>query len=125
MFFALQGIVRGFSVTTIDHANHGAPVEQLEKLGVRLLTMDLLSEATIEPMRQLIANLPKPLVLFCDNGNKPLEWSCFVPLLSPGDFAVVHDWGTEFNEQHLIPYPAPFMQEECESIQSMTRFFSI
>ena len=87
--------------------------------------MDLLSDATVEPMRELIESLPKPLVLFCDNGNRPLEWNRFVPLLSTGDFAAVHDWGTEFHESNLDPYPTPFMQEECEITQSMTRFFAI
>jgi hypothetical protein len=123
MFFTLQGIARGFSVTSIDNPNHGAPVEQLTKLGATLVTMDLLTESTVDPMRELIATLPKPLVLFCDNGDKPREWSLYVPLLSPVDFAAVHDWGTEFHEHNLFPSPAPFMQAECESISSMTRFF--
>ncbi len=125
MFFTLQGIARGFTITSIDDQNHGAPTEQLHKLGTKLLTMDLLSESTVEPMRELIASLPKPLVLFCDNGDKPREWGLYVPLLSPGDFAAVHDWGTEFRESNLIPKPNPFMQTECESIESMTRFFAI
>jgi cephalosporin hydroxylase len=125
MFFALQGNARGFSVTSIDNHNHGAPVEQLTQLGATLITMDLLSGSSVVPMRELIALLPKPLVLFCDHGDKPREWGMYVPLLSPGDFAAVHDWGTEFREHNLIPSPEPFMQAECESISSMTRFFSI
>jgi len=125
MFLTLQGIARDFLVVTIDHANHGAPKEQLEKLGTQVLSMDLLSEATIEPMAELFARLPKPLILFCDNGNKPLEWNRFVPLLSPGDFAAVHDWGSEFYEQNLDPTAEPFLREEAEQIESMTRFFQI
>jgi cephalosporin hydroxylase len=126
LFFTLQGIARGFSIASIDNQNRGVPVEQLNQLGASLITMDLLSESTVEPVRELIASLPKPLVLFfCDNGDKPREWSLYVPLLGPGDFAAVHDWGTEFHEHNLIPSFEPFMQSECESISSMTRYFSI
>lgn len=125
VYFQMQGLIRDFTVTSIDSIDHGVPAELLTKLGANLLTMDLLSESTVEPIRDLINSLPKPLVLFCDNGNKPLEWNRFVPLLSPGDFAAVHDWGTEFHESNLDPYPTPFMQEECEITQSMTRFFAI
>jgi hypothetical protein len=80
-------------------------------------------DASMKPLREFIASLPKPLVLFCDNGDKPREWQLYVPLLSTGDFAAIHDWGTEFHEHNLIPSPEPFMQAECESISSMTRFF--
>jgi len=45
-------------------------------------------------------------MLFCDNGHKPAEWNRFVPLLAPGDFAAVHDWGTEFGPEDLDP-PSP------------------
>ncbi len=125
VYFQMQGLIRGFSVTSIDSTDHGVPIELLTKLGVKLLTVDLLSEATVEPIRELIDSLPKPLALFCDNGNKPVEWNRFFPLLSPGDFATVHDWGTEFHESNLIPNPTLFMQAECELTQSMTRFFAI
>lgn len=125
VFLSLQGMARGFSVTTIDNGAHGAPAELLEKLGTTVLSCDLLSEQTVEPMRELLLSLPKPTVLFCDNGNKPLEWQRFVPLLSDGDYAVVHDWGSEFNPDNLEPAPTPFLNEECEAIDSMTRFFLI
>lgn len=125
MFFTLQGIARDFTVTSIDNRNHGAPVEQLSNLGTTLLTMDILSNSTVSLMRELIDSLPKPLVIFCDNGDKPREWQLYVAFLSPGDFAAVHDWGTEFHESNLNPHPTPFLQAECESIESMTRFFAI
>lgn len=125
VFLSLQGVSRGFSVTTIDNGAHGAPVELLQKLGATVLSWDLLSEQTVELMRELLISLPKPTVLFCDNGNKPLEWQRFVPLLTEGDYAAVHDWGSEFHEENLKPAPTPFLNQEAESIQSMTRFFKI
>jgi hypothetical protein len=125
VFLTLQGVARGFTVTTIDNGAHGAPLEKLRELGTNVLSWDLLSEQAVELMSELLLSLPKPTVLFCDNGNKPLEWQRFVPLLKNGDYAVVHDWGSEFHEDNLNPKPTPFLNEETESIQSMTRFFKI
>ena len=125
MFFALQSKVRGFNVTSIDHVDQGAPIDQLKNLGVTLLTLDLLSDATAEPIQTLIDGLPKPTVLFIDNGNKPREWQLYVPLLQTGDYAAVHDWGTEFHEHNLTPHATQFLKSESESFESMTRFFSI
>ncbi len=60
-----------------------------------------------------------------DNGNKLREWQLYVPLLSSGDVFDVHDWGTEFHEHDVIGNVTPFIQSECESIESMTRFFRL
>jgi len=48
-----------------------------------------------------------------------------VPLLSAGDYAAVHDWGSEFSEPDLDPKLPFVMREECESVGSLTRFFSV
>lgn len=125
MYLTLQGLVRGFQFVTIDSTNHGAPREKLEELGVRVLTMDLFAESAASTLKELFESLPKPLILFCDNGNKPEEWKRYVPLLEAGDYAAVHDWGTEFRKENLIPPARPFMQSECEAVKSMTRFFEV
>lgn len=41
------------------------------------------------------------IILFCDNGNKPLEFKTFVPHLDVGSIVAVHDWGTEFHEKDI------------------------
>lgn len=38
----------------------------------------------------------KPLLLFVDGGNKAQEFEALVPELAVGDYAAVHDYGTEF-----------------------------
>jgi hypothetical protein len=78
-FFTLQSKVRGFTVTSIDHTDHGAPTEQLKQLGVNLHTLDLLSDATAEPMRELLDSLPTQPSFFVDNGNKHRESELNVP----------------------------------------------
>jgi len=126
LFFAVQGMVRGFTMTTIDHNMDRCDVaDVLRRFKCELLTMDLLGESAVDEMTAILARLPKPTLLYCDNGHKPTEWNRFVPLLAPGDFAAVHDWGTEFGPENLDPCPEFFLQAEAESIQSMTRFFRI
>lgn len=49
----------------------------------------------------------------------------FTPQLNEGDFVAVHDWGTEFHESDLSGDVEFYMQDECESIESMTRFFRV
>jgi hypothetical protein len=44
------------------------------QLGVNLLTLDLLFEATVEPRREILDSLSKLTILVVGNGNKPREW---------------------------------------------------
>lgn len=51
----------------------------------------------------LIKSAPKPLLLFCDNGNKKLEVEIFSPFLEKGDYLTVHDYKIEIMPED-IPY---------------------
>ena len=51
----------------------------------------------------LIKQAPRPFVLFCDNGDKPLEIVKYAPAVRPGDFVAVHDVGTEVTLDRDIP----------------------
>lgn len=65
-----------------------------------------------------------PLLLFCDNGNKPREFAEFVPLLRPGDLVAVHDWGTEMNPPDIPDgLVIDHMAELADRLGAMTRFF--
>lgn len=126
LFFASQSKTRVLTVTTIDsNLSVNECRSQLDDLGCRVLEEDLLGATASDLVRELILSAPGPLVLFCDNGNKPAEWCRYVPMLRPGDFAAVHDWGSEFGPENLSPNPEPFLQVEAEAISSLTRFFRI
>lgn len=49
----------------------------------------------------IMDSCPRPLVVFFDNGNKPMEWNIYAPHTKPGDFCVVHDWETEFFPENI------------------------
>jgi len=75
----------------------------------------------------LVTIAPRPLLLYCDGGHKTREMQTFVPLLKPGDFAAVHDWGNEINDKDLEPIKnmiTPIWKSESEELKSWTRFFS-
>ena len=126
LFLAHQGRARDLAVVSVDLHHGGVDRPDLiASAGCRLVAMDLLGPGAPERMAALLAELPGPVVLFCDNGNKPAEWRSFVPLLASGDFAAVHDWGTEFTESDLNPTLPMLMQSPCEQAGSMTRFFGV
>jgi hypothetical protein len=56
-----------------------------------------------DDVRALIGQAPRPFVLYCDDGNKPLEVELFAPSLRSGDFLAVHDLGTEVFTQDIPP----------------------
>jgi hypothetical protein len=51
----------------------------------------------------LIKQAPRPFVLFCDDGDKPLEIGKYAPAVRVGDFVAVHDVGTEVSLDRDIP----------------------
>lgn len=51
----------------------------------------------------LISRAPRPFVLFCDDGDKPLEIEKYAPAVRVGDFVAVHDVGTEVSLERDLP----------------------
>lgn len=76
-------------------------------------------------IHDVLANGERPLILFCDGGNKPREFQTFVPSLRPGDFAVVHDYGTEFGDNDAAPVGHLVKQifPEAKAVGSKTAWF--
>lgn len=127
MFLALQARQRGISFTTVDKLEKpGActtPIGQ-ELLGSRFRRLDIFGEGRAVVEWLIREPEAHPLVLFCDDGDKPREMREFAPICLPGDFVVVHDWGTEATEQDLPGLPLrPTFTVESEGLLARTRFF--
>ncbi len=73
--------------------------------------------AQADEVRELIAAAPRPFVLYCDNGSKPLEVETFAPALRTGDFLAVHDLGTEVFARDI---PAEFA---ARLVRGLTGFY--
>ena len=64
----------------------------------------------------LMDNCERPLAVFFDDGDKPREWRVYGPHTRPGDFCIVHDWGTEFRSEHLNGLPVEqLFKAECDA----------
>lgn len=106
LYFALQCRQRGIQFHTYDNQRNFDVDSGLHGLlGLRdtFHNVNIFGEAGNESpaIGALIESCPKPLAIFFDNGDKPREWRTFAPHTSPGDFLVVHDWGTEFKESDI------------------------
>ena len=80
-----------------------------------------------EDFREVLAGAPRPLILFCDGGDKRTEVRMFVPFLQPGDIVGVHDWNSEIGAEDMLcveQYLELLMLDECEAMGSMTRFWT-
>jgi hypothetical protein len=99
IIFALHGITRGFQLHMFDRKRYKSldwPLPSLLGLEETSHAIDLFSEQGEKKVADLLQTSLHPLLLFCDNGDKPREFAAFVPHLQAGDYVGVHDWGLEF-----------------------------
>jgi cephalosporin hydroxylase len=52
---------------------------------------------------KVLSEFEHPMILWCDNGNKPREVELYAPHLKAGDLLAVHDWGTEIHAKDIPP----------------------
>jgi len=119
LYFGLQCHARKIEFHTFDNiqsTDFSMTVEQEIELGKSFKCIDIFSDEGKTLIGQLIENSPKPLAIFFDDGNKPREWKTFGPLTKPGDYCIVHDWGTEFNESDINGLPVErILTEESDA----------
>lgn len=89
-------------------------------LGTHFRQHDVLGNP--EPVRELIREYG-PIVLFCDNGNKAREVELYAEHTAPGSLIVVHDWNREIFPTQIPSFLTEIYGEECDTIESWTRFF--
>lgn len=76
-----------------------------------------------DELRLSLGHGGEPIVLFCDNGNKPRELKEFAGAVSPGSLVAVHDWGTEVGPDDVPDFLVPIHEEYLDSMGSITRWF--
>lgn len=111
---------------------------QCDLRGMDFHTFDVLEPVAIDRLRnfhnlhiflrhqevvKLLNSFGGPIILFCDNGNKPRELKTFSDKLPSGSVIAVHDWRTE-----TMPADVPDCLEEilgdlCDELGSATRLF--
>lgn len=134
IFLLLQSMQRGMKFWTYD-------IKRFKGLGIATsqvarqldLARHFRQGDIFDPHSSLIEVISRrpalhPLILLCDNGDKPREFCTFVPHLWKGDLVGVHDWTEEFGPANVKPMQdrvEPVFHEECEEIGSITRFWKV
>lgn len=125
LFFLLQCTQREINYTTVDiYENSKLAWTLAERLHLRehFSKTDVFAEEG--RICRMLHEATKPLLLYCDNGDKPREVKTFVPELAPGDYVAVHDWGSEIKASDMDGlFLEPVMRDECEKWESITRFW--
>ena len=128
VFLLAQAKRRGLGFHTFDNVKRFATerylTSELEHYFTKADIFDAIGTA------QVLEHIdrPDPIVLLCDNGNKPREVATFRPHLQPGDFLAVHDWGVEIAAHEMKPHEEGLeriLWADCEEAKSVTRFWRV
>jgi len=131
VFLKVQCLAREMRFWTFDWHRPGeldSPIARALALDVNFVLGDYMKDAK-DVLLGLLARLDdKPLLLYVDGGNKPLEFVTFVPYLAAGDYVAVHDYATEFQpgaEQPVEHLLERVDWEQCEAPPTpcLTRFW--
>lgn len=125
LFLALQAYQREMRFATFDKWQTDAAQTRLGKL-LDMLPNCYAGDLFAGGAQGAINELPHPMILLCDNGEKPREFRTFAPLLQTNDLIAVHDFGNEYTLLDVKPVEGivqPFFWQECEAMGSLTRFW--
>jgi len=101
-YLLTQCISRGLSFATVDiHIPEQHSLHKILGIPSVFHQIDLSKPGAKKEVGRVMAGLPRPIILYCDNGDKPHEVAVFSDLLQRGDYLGVHDYGIEFHEHDL------------------------
>lgn len=116
LYLEMQCKFRGIEYKGYDVFEPEVYVEGFEKLDIFLN-----QPRVVETMN----SFEGPIVLFCDNGNKPRELKVFSSKTPKGSIIAVHDWGTETLPSDVPDWLEEIYGEFCDQLGSMTRVFKV
>lgn len=78
-----------------------------------VIVADCFAEESLGQIRKFIASALRPILVYCDGGNKPKEMRTYAPMLRPNDYLVAHDYPGEITDASLRQFgnDFTFMQE--------------
>lgn len=130
IFFLGHAIQRDMSFWTFDKTRFpemDSPIAKLFGLEEHFVLGDVFEQSTLTEL--LTDKFLKPLLLYCDGGNKAKEVQTLVPYLGQDDYVAVHDYTTEFKPDDIKPVEhllEPEFLDECMCIRPcLTRFWRL
>lgn len=124
LFFLMQSYQYRFKFNTFDIEIPQALDTQIGKmmnLKSHFKQGDIMVQL-YDVIENLLEKSDHPIMLYCDNGNKPLEVKTFSMFLESGDYIAVHDWGKEFNVKDIPERLSILNFSEVAVINSYTRW---
>lgn len=132
-FLATWCYQTGARFMTFDTHYKGSPTKRanyralglIRRLAGSYQSRDVFAARTVRKIGNQVRR-PGVAFIYCDNGNKAKELRTYAPLLKPGDFIAVHDYGSEVFPADVEPIldRCEFWHEEfCVRSQSSNRFF--
>ena len=125
LLFGLYMTVRGGRVLSFDTYAMPDAGKWFERLSVDFHCQDIFTGEAFKLIREFSGQ--GRMLLFCDNGDKPLELSTYVQAVKPNDLVMVHDYPQEITgisgglEDILEPYRQEEFDAEHTFILSMRR----
>ncbi len=85
----------GFAYLGIESAGNvldGDVIPRMESLPMVYVRQgDVFSSATLDRVARHVQAAPGPVLIYCDDGDKPREVAAYAPLLRKGDLIAAHD----------------------------------
>lgn len=123
LFLLLHCIQRNIEFETFDHkTSHvlNRRVADAVNLADHFHEVNILDNP-----EEIYSFFKHPMLLYCDNGNKPKEVKLFTPHLLAGDVVAVHDWMTEIKPKDIPENYSMVFGELCDEVGSLSRFFEV
>jgi hypothetical protein len=78
-----------------------------------VIVADCFAKESLTMIGTLIASAPRPVLVYCDGGDKPREMRQYAPMLRVNDYLLAHDYPGEITEESLRLFgnDFPFMRE--------------
>ena len=79
-----------------------------------VIIADCFAPESIGMIQKFIASAPRPVLVYCDGGDKPREMNTYAPMLRRNDYLMAHDYPGEITDGSLRVFGKnfPFMDEQ-------------
>jgi hypothetical protein len=133
VFFMLHCIQKGAMFVThermANRSTNSSPLKELLDLKSCCVVGDVYGPTISQGIMELVGR-PGRTVMFLDGGDKPHEFSLFVPALKAGDIVAVHDWGRAIKRpwvEHIIELKGlqPVLEEDNIKLETLTRMWEV
>lgn len=133
VFFMLHCLQKGAMFVTHDRmknrTSNSSPLKEALGLSECAIVGNVYGPSISQAIMELVSK-PGRTVMFLDGGDKPHEFTIFVPALKKDDIVAVHDWGRAIKRewvQYVIDMKGlePVLEEDNVQLETLTRMWRV